>query len=92
LKWSVREAQAKAISSTSLEDTVRLILHLKAQDLFDNPLESFFLILIRRLLGAMSTFHFEPKFLTKFRNQKNALNTFKDFGAILNSVASKENK
>jgi hypothetical protein len=31
--------------------------------LFDNPLESFFLILIWRLLEAMSTFHFEPKFL-----------------------------
>jgi hypothetical protein len=51
-------------------------------------------------LGAMSTFHFEPKFLTKFRNQKKCFkinffvntNTFKDFGAIFNSVASKENK
>jgi hypothetical protein len=48
----------------------------------------------------MSTFHFEPKFLTKFRNQKKCFkiifsvntNTFKDFGAIFNSVASKENK
>jgi hypothetical protein len=36
----------------------RLILHLKAQDLFDNQLNSFFEILIRRLLGAMSTFGF----------------------------------
>jgi hypothetical protein len=38
-------------------------VHLKAQDLFDNAFESFFLNLDWRLLEAMSTFHFEPKFL-----------------------------
>jgi hypothetical protein len=38
LKWSVWEAQAKAISSTSLRDTVSTCL---TQDLFDNKLESF---------------------------------------------------
>jgi hypothetical protein len=62
---------------------------LKAQNFFDNPLESFFEILIWRLL-AMSTFHFEPKFLTKFRNQKKWFkiifyvntNTFKGVAAM----------
>jgi hypothetical protein len=32
--------------------------HQKAQDLFNNSLERFFEILLRRLLGAMSNFNF----------------------------------
>jgi hypothetical protein len=71
---------------------------LKAQALFDNALKSFFEILIRRLLGAMSTFHFvkvlETKKIDKMLQNHFFVNSnnFMDFGAFFNSVASKENK
>jgi hypothetical protein len=58
LKWSVLEAQAKAISSTSLRDTVSTYSASESTRLDYQWTREFFEILLRGLLGTMSTFHF----------------------------------
>jgi hypothetical protein len=59
LKWSVWEAKSKGISSTNLEYTVSAHTASKSTRPVSQCIRVFFVILIWRLMGAMSTFSFE---------------------------------